>query len=86
MEETFERAGTKWELPERGPGKIWQLPEGESVRVMEPSAGQGYRAIFYNKGKQPVDPFTGKPPQPGKPKPPGWKQIARSLTHFPMKL
>ncbi|MCG7537923.1 RHS repeat-associated core domain-containing protein [Pseudoalteromonas sp. OOF1S-7] len=73
-------------LPD-GKGIKHHMPDGGIVRTMEPTKYAGRRASFTNKNGEPVNPFTGKPPQP----PRGLtkaerKQFVRSRTHVEQDL
>ncbi|MDA5094059.1 hypothetical protein O2N63_08145 [Aliiroseovarius sp. KMU-50] len=64
-------------------GKQYTLPDGSKVRVMDPDGRNPRRASFENSNGQPIDPRTGKPPQP----PSNLtraerKQYVRSRTHI----
>ncbi len=81
MVQGFEDAGLP-SVPTRAPGTQYTLPDGSLVRVMEPSGQAPLRASFTDSYGNPVNPFTGKQPQP----PPGvggaaWRQMMRDLTH-----
>jgi hypothetical protein len=83
LERGFREAEVPSRPADKGPGTIWETREGE-VRVMEPSGQHGRRAIWYSEGGSPINPFTGKIPQPPKPQPPGWTRIHHDQTHFPL--
>ena len=77
----FEEAGLP-SVATRAPGTQYTLPNGSLVRVMEPSGQAPLRASFTDSLGHPINPFTGKVPQP----PPGvsgaaWRQMMRDLTH-----
>jgi len=64
-------------------GTQYTLPDGTRVRVMQADGRNPMRASFENANGGPIDPTTGKPPQP----PPGLtaaqrKQWARQKTHL----
>lgn len=42
------------------------LPNGNKVRIMDPAGQAPLRASFTNRNGGPINPFTGKPPQPGR--------------------
>ena len=63
LEDGFNAAGFP-SSPTRAPGTQYELPNGELVRVMDASGQAPFRASFTNANQQPIDPFTGKPPQP----------------------
>ncbi|MBB1499921.1 type IV secretion protein Rhs [Propioniciclava sp. MC1683] len=81
LEQGFQDAG----LPTFGtssPGTGYVLPDGTKVRIMEPSGQAPLRASFTTGADQPINPFTGRQPQPG----PGqsgaaWKAEFRARTH-----
>jgi hypothetical protein len=50
--------------PTRSPGTEYTLSDGSKVRVMDASGQAPQRASFTNGNGQPVDAFSGKPPQP----------------------
>jgi hypothetical protein len=61
----------------------YTLPDGSRVRIMEPSGPAGLRASFTDAFDNPINPFTGKQPQPPRGVTgPAWKQMMRSLTHM----
>ena len=47
-----------------GKGIEHTIPDSRRVRTMEPTKYAPRRASFENSNGQPIDPFTGKPPQP----------------------
>ncbi|MCW8125936.1 hemagglutinin repeat-containing protein [Microbulbifer halophilus] len=47
-------------------GNQYILPDGSRVRVMQPDGRNPRRASFENENGGPIDPATGKPPQPPK--------------------
>ena len=63
-------------------GVQYELPDGTLVRAMQPTNYAPLRASFENANGGPIDPFTGKPPQP--PPPPGMsmKDYVRDKTHI----
>ena len=63
MRQGFDDAGFP-STPTRAPGIEHTLPDGSKVRTMEPTANAPRRASFTNANGQPIDPATGKPPQP----------------------
>jgi len=64
-------------------GVQFTLPDGTRVRVMQPDGRSPRRASFENANGQPIDPTTGKPPQPplGLSRS-GRKQWVRERTHL----
>ncbi|MCP4696234.1 MAG: hypothetical protein GY862_05220 [Gammaproteobacteria bacterium] len=63
MRKGFEDAG----FPSRvlgGKGTEYTMPDGSRARLMEPTQYAPRRTSFENANGQPIDPFTGKPPQP----------------------
>jgi hypothetical protein len=84
LERGFREAGRPSEPADPGPGTIWHMRDGTRVRVMEPSGQHVRRAIWEKKNGDALNPFTGKQPQPPKPKPPDWRQIHHDQTHFPL--
>lgn len=47
-------------------GTQYTLPDGSRVRVMQADGRSPQRASFENANGGPIDPTTGKPPQPPK--------------------
>jgi RHS repeat-associated protein len=82
MREGFDAAG----FPSRStaaPGVEHTLPNGTRVRTMEPSGQAPRRASFENANGGPIDPFTGKTPQPSRGMSPAErKQHVRDRTHI----
>ncbi len=86
MRQGFNAAGFP-SRPTRAPGIEYTLPDGSRVRTMEPSGQAPRRASFENAHGQPIDPWTGKPPQP----PSGLsrgarRQFVRDRTHMEQTL
>ena len=90
MIKNFEAAGYPVKYDADAAGKtvrIYALPDGSTARVMPASPQNPLRTVFQNANGEPVNPLTGKPPQPIiRPITPddkkAWKAEARSLTHF----
>jgi len=80
LEQGFQDAGFPTS-PAESPGTIYHFPDGTSARVMEANGPNVVRVIFQDTGGHPVSPFTGKPPQPPRPKPQNWTQQYRDETH-----
>lgn len=63
LESGFKSAGfSTFKTRSKGAGYI--LPNGDKVRIMEPAGQAPLRASFTNFNDGPINPFTGKPPQP----------------------
>jgi len=63
LESGFQGAGfTRFQTRSSGMGYV--LPNGNTVRIMDPAGQAPLRASFTNKNGGPINPFTGKPPQP----------------------
>jgi RHS repeat-associated protein len=74
--------------PTDSAGMEYTLPDGKSVRLMEPTKNAPRRASFEDGKSGPINPFTGKPPQPPKKWPNGTpltaaerKKWVRDRTH-----
>lgn len=82
MREGFDEAGFP-SKPAESPGIETTLPDGSRVRTMEPSGQAPRRASFENANGGPIDPSTGKPPQPPKSLTPAERrQYVRERTHI----
>jgi hypothetical protein len=82
MREGFDAAGLP-SSPTTGSGIAHTLPNGTVVRTMDATPYAPMRASFENANGGPINPFTGKPPQP----PRGLPRAARldwvrDLTHI----
>ena len=63
LESGFQGAGfTTFQTRSSGMGYI--MPNGNRVRIMDPAGQAPLRASFTNGNGGPINPFTGKPPQP----------------------
>ena len=80
LEEGLQNVATSTQ-PANSPGTIYNLADGTSVRVMEAKGPNVERAIYQDTNGNPVNPFTGNPPQPPKRVPPNWTQEFRDQTH-----
>jgi hypothetical protein len=63
LERGFQEAGFKT-FCTKSPGTGYVMPNGMTVRIMEPSGPAPLRASFTNLNNGPINPFSGKPPQP----------------------
>ena len=81
LEEGFQNAGLP-ARPATKPGTIYTLPDGTQARVMDASGPNLDRVIFENASGYGINPFTGKQPQPPKPKPVNWNNQSKYQTHL----
>jgi len=72
--------------PTTSPGTMHTLPNGTRVRTMDATAQAPRRASFTNSNGGPIDPHTGRPPQPPRGLTPAQqKAYVRERTHLEQK-